>query len=168
MFRFLLALVLIFSVSFAEDSERRKKNNASANKKKTASSSKDKKNGKDKKKDQENPRRLSSAEIRELNANWVHPELNFLYEPTPKEELTVPEKPAVTENKPKPEEVKPKPNIELPTEKNTLMQFFSEYKKVFLVVGIVVIFALYRLRNGVSRSSQGSSSGRIFSKFNDK
>lgn len=168
MFRFLLALILIFSATFAEDSDRRRKNNANANKKKTASSSKDRKNSKDKKKDQENPKRLSSAEIRELNANWVHPELNFLYEPTGKEELSIPEKTATAEIKPKPEEVKPKPNIEIPVEKNTLVQFFSEYKKVFLVVGIVVIFALYRLRNGVSRSSQGSSSGRIFSKFNDK
>jgi len=168
MFRFLLALILIFSASFAQDSDRRRKNNASSNKKKTASSSKDRKNSKDKKKDQENSRRLSSAEIKELNSNWVHPELNFLYEPAPKEELPVTEKTAVTENKPKPEEVKPKPNIEIPTEKNTIIQFFSEYKKVFLVVGIVVIFALYRLRNGASRSSQSSSSGRIFSKFNDK
>lgn len=168
MFRFLLALILFFSASFAEDSDRRKKSNAGSNKKKTVSSSKDRKNGKDKKKDQENSKRLSSAEIRELNSNWIHPELNFLYEPVSKEEVPIPEKKAVTENKPKPEEVKPKPIIEIPAEKNALIQFFSEYKKVFLVVGIVVIFALYRLRNGVSRSSQSSSSGRIFSKFNDK
>jgi Sec region non-globular protein len=53
-----------------------------------------------------------------------------------------------------------------PTKPNALLTFISEYKKILLIIGIILLFAIYRIRN--ASPPKTTHSGRIFSKFKDK
>jgi Sec region non-globular protein len=49
---------------------------------------------------------------------------------------------------------------------NIVLQFLSENKKIVLIIGLLVLFAIYRLRG--DSSSRTNQNTRIFSKFRNK
>lgn len=70
----------------------------------------------------------------------------------------------------KPQE-EPSKNIDkskqtIPQKPNIVLQFLSENKKIVLIIGLLILFAIYRLRG--DSSSRTNQNTRIFSKFRNK
>ncbi|MCB1140768.1 MAG: hypothetical protein H7A24_07560 [Leptospiraceae bacterium] len=74
----------------------------------------------------------------------------------------------VTEKDPKKEtkEEKSEGATDTGSKPNPVLNFLDENKKIMLIIGLIIVFAIYRIRNG--NSSTSTHSGRIFSKFKDK
>ena len=54
----------------------------------------------------------------------------------------------------------------IPQKPNIVLQFLSENKKIVLIIGLLILFAIYRLRG--DSSSRTNQNTRIFSKFRNK
>ena len=70
----------------------------------------------------------------------------------------------------KPQE-EPSKNIDkskqtIPQKPNIVLQFLSDNKKIVLIIGLLILFAIYRLRG--DSSSRTNQNTRIFSKFRNK
>lgn len=76
--------------------------------------------------------------------------------------------PPLNDQKPKEEITKgnERPIVQTSQKPNIVLHFLSENKKVLLILGLITIFAIYRLR-GDSPSSKNQNT-RIFSKFRNK
>ncbi len=86
----------------------------------------------------------------------------------PPQVITADTPPPSNEQKPKEESTKgsDKPALQTSQKPNIVLHFLSENKKVLLILGLIAIFAIYRLR-GDSPSSKNQNT-RIFSKFRNK
>ncbi len=104
---------------------------------------------------------------------WTKEEIQLFYQSWIVEDFQFPETLSLEEvstqkiEPPKEESVPPakKVSIQINTQANPIVDFFSENIK-FILIGLAILsFALYRLRYG---SSISHSSRRIFSKFKNK
>ncbi|MCB1177652.1 MAG: hypothetical protein KDK36_08755, partial [Leptospiraceae bacterium] len=106
---------------------------------------------------------LSQEDIKFFHENWVIEETQF-----PSESIQSPTE-VTNVNPTNKEDVPAKkiPVIPAKNEPNKIIAFFKEYKKAIIVSFIIIIFAIYKFRNGTSRSNTNLSGG-MFSRLKDK